>query len=134
LSQDEVASRKHVIWCEQKKNYIGHVSFSSDITELASKALVFMATGVNTSWKVPLGYFYVNGFDGEKRAKLLDECLKFLHNVCDTLEVCSITFDGDGANWLKSWVQISQTPVRAPFLKTPTVKNGYRSYWMYAMQ
>jgi hypothetical protein len=98
LSQDEVATRKHVIWCEQKKKYIGHVSFSSDITELASKALVFMATGVNTSWKVPLGYFYVNGFDGEKRAKLLDECLKFLHNGCDTLEVCSITFDGDGAN------------------------------------
>jgi hypothetical protein len=99
LSMDEVAIRKHVEWDPVKQKMMGYVSFISgtDGDDIASKALVFMATCVNSSWKVPLGYFYVNGFDANKRTKLLKECLKFMHDG-STAEICSLTFDGDAAN------------------------------------
>jgi hypothetical protein len=97
LSMDEMAVRKHIVWDPIKMKFVGHVSFSTDMNDVASKALVFMLTGVNSSWKIPIGYFYVNGFDADKRTKLLIECLQFI-NSGTNVDILSMTFDGDGAN------------------------------------
>jgi hypothetical protein len=39
-----------------------------------------MAVVVNSSWKIPCGYFLVNGLTGEK-ANLTKECITKLHEV-----------------------------------------------------
>ena len=41
----------------------------------ATEALVFMAVSVNSNWKVPCGYFLVNGLTGEEKANLAKDCL-----------------------------------------------------------
>ena len=54
--------------------------------------LVFMAVSVNSSWKVPCGYFLVNGLTGEEKANLTKECITKLHEV--GVKVVSFTCDG----------------------------------------
>lgn len=62
----------------------------------AKQALVVMATSINSHWKVPLGYFMINGLGAEERAKLLITCLKFLSDV--KVKCHSVTFDGAAVN------------------------------------
>ena len=42
-----------------------------DSSPVAKEALVLMALGVNQSWKVPLGYFFVVGLSEEGRANIV---------------------------------------------------------------
>ena len=58
----------------------------------ATDALVFMAVSVNSGWKVPCGYFLVNGLTGEQKANLTKECITKLHEV--GVKVVSFTCDG----------------------------------------
>jgi DNA transposase THAP9 len=98
LSMDEVAIRKHVEWDDSTQKMAGYVCFTSDVAQVADKALMFMATSINDDWKIPLGYFTVSGLDGEKRSVLLTECLKFINEGCPEAIICTLTFDGDPAN------------------------------------
>lgn len=62
----------------------------------ASYALVFMAVGLNASWKLLLGYFMIKSLNGDKRANLLTKCYEL---IADTgVVVNSITFDGASSN------------------------------------
>ena len=40
-----------------------------------------MVVGVNETWKVPVGYFFVDGLSGKERANLIKVCIKKLHDV-----------------------------------------------------
>ena len=51
-----------------------------------------MAVSVNSNWKVPCGYFLVNGPTGEKKANLTKDWLTKLHKV--GMNVVSFTCDG----------------------------------------
>jgi hypothetical protein len=66
------------------------------IMENGVKVIVFMATALNSNWKILLGYFYVDGLDHQKRAFLLKECLCFIEDL--SVEIESVTFDGDASN------------------------------------
>ncbi|XP_049832719.1 uncharacterized protein LOC126273218 [Schistocerca gregaria] len=48
---------------------------------LANEALRFMLTAVNGSWKIPIGYFLVNGLGAVEKSNLLKEALKFTHDA-----------------------------------------------------
>ena len=77
LMLDEMSIRKHVQW--DGKKYLGFVNLGTNIDDdslpEATKALVFMAVSVNSNWKVPCGYFLVNGLTGEEKANLAKDCL-----------------------------------------------------------
>jgi Transposase protein len=96
LAVDEMAIKRHVAWDKHAGKFIGQVSFGKSIDDLASKVIVFLATAINGSWKIPVGYFFVNGLDHKKRALLLEQCLFFLKDL--NADIASITFDGDPAN------------------------------------
>jgi DNA transposase THAP9 len=99
MTMDEMAVRKHLAYDKHNDKFDGTVDFqhkSKSSDDLASKALVFMLTAVNDSWKIPIGYFYVNGLSAELRAELITKCFEFLKDL--DLEVISLTFDGDPAN------------------------------------
>ena len=59
LMLDEMAIRKHVEW--DGKRFRGFVHLGTGINDdslpLATDALVYMAVSLNSSWKVPCGYF-----------------------------------------------------------------------------
>ena len=43
--------------------YQGHVDLGDGVKheKVAREALVVMAVGINSHWKLPIGYFFVNG-------------------------------------------------------------------------
>lgn len=68
----------------------------SDIVDHATNVLVFMAIGVNGHWKLPLGYFFIKGLNGNERANLLRTCLELVFET--SVVIHSITFDGAHSN------------------------------------
>ena len=68
------------------KKYRGYVDLGNEVEDddsapLAKDALVFMAVSINEAWKVPIGYFFIDGLSGKERANLIKVCLKKLHDV-----------------------------------------------------
>ncbi|CAB3982964.1 thap domain-containing 9 [Paramuricea clavata] len=94
LMLDEMSIRKHVQW--DGKKYRGFVDLDTGIHDdslpEATEALVFMAVSLNSNWKVPCGYFLVNGLTGEEKVNLTKDCLTKLHEV--GVKVVSFTYDG----------------------------------------
>ena len=94
LMFDEMAIRKHVEW--DGKRFRGFVDLGTGIDDdsvpEATDALVFMAVAVNSSWKVPCGYFLVNGLSGNEKANLTKDCIAKLHDV--GVKIVSFTCDG----------------------------------------
>ena len=68
----------------------------SDNKKAAGEALVFMAVGLNGHWKVPIGYFLINGISGEQQAALVREGLHHLHDA--GIQVAAFVCDGCGTN------------------------------------
>ena len=95
LMLDEMSIRKHVQYDGKKVR--GYVDLGTDVEvddtlPEATEALVIMAVSVNSNWKIPCGYFLVNGLTGEEKANLVRDCLKKLHEV--DVNVVSFTCDG----------------------------------------
>lgn len=82
LVMDEMSIRKKVEWVVDK--FIGHVGIGDNIDrdslpEAKEVLLVFLVTCINGHWKLPLGYFCIDGLSGGERANLVKQCLQFLH-------------------------------------------------------
>jgi len=95
---DEVAIRQHVEWDGQK--FQGYIDMGTGLHDdgmpIAKEALTFMVVGVNDSFKVPVGYFLIDGLGGTERANLVKQFLSKLHDV--GVIIVSLTFDGSAAN------------------------------------
>ncbi|KAM7282446.1 uncharacterized protein ISCGN_002596 [Ixodes scapularis] len=95
---DEMAVRRHVEWDGQK--FHGYedmgAGISDDSLPVAKEAFVVMIVGVNGQWKLPLGYFLVDGIGGEQRANLVKQALTLAHE--NGAKVVSLTCDGAPAN------------------------------------
>lgn len=96
---DEVAIRQQVEW--DGKKYYGFVncgaSVSTDTISEAKEALVIMLVGVNTHWKIPIGYFLINGLNGQEKANIILRALEFIGE--SAVVVSSLTFDGAPSNF-----------------------------------
>lgn len=77
LMMDEVAIRKHVEYAAGK--FHGYVDLGCGIVDdslpPAKDALVLMIVAIDDSWKIPVGYFLIDGLTGEERANVIKECL-----------------------------------------------------------
>ena len=72
LTLDEMSIRKHVEWDGNRmRGYVDlGTGIGDDLLPEATDALVFMVVCANASWKIPYGYFLMNGLTGEgKRDK-----------------------------------------------------------------
>ena len=97
---DETAIRKHVSW--DGKKFRGYVDLGNGVDEddsaaIAKDVLVLMAVSVNGSWKVPCGYFLVDGLNGIECANLVKVCIKKLHDV--GVNVVPLTRDGPACHF-----------------------------------
>lgn len=94
---DGMAIRQHAQWNESKKKFDGFVDMGDKVTgdgvlHLAKEALVFLISGVEETFKIPLAYFLTNSLDTVQQSYLLTELLIRLHEIDVT--VMAITFDG----------------------------------------
>ena len=60
-------------------------------------ALVLMAVSVNALWKIPVGYFLVDGMSGSERVNVVRECFQRLHTT--GVHVVSLTCDGPSCHF-----------------------------------
>ena len=99
LMFDEMAIKKHIEW--DGKKFLGYVdvcsSLDDDSTPVATEALVLMLVCLNGNWKVPCGYFLIDGMTGNERANIINQCLLKLHDV--GVYVASVTCDGPSCNF-----------------------------------
>lgn len=95
---DEMSIRRHIEW--DGKKFHGYVNYGIDTdddqTAVAKEVFVIMAVCVNGKWKLPVGYFFVDGLTGDQKCTLVSHCVKL---VTDTgAHVISLTFDGAPSN------------------------------------
>ncbi|KMQ85163.1 thap domain-containing protein 9-like protein [Lasius niger] len=93
---DEISIKKSLQRLPNGK-ICGYVDFgsemeSNDTIPLTKDALVMMVVSLDESWKIPLGYFLINGIDSATNSGLIREALIRLHEI--EVEVVSLTLDG----------------------------------------
>lgn len=94
---DEMSIRKHSQWNPYKLKFDGFIDMGLPATEekplaLAKDAIVFLVSGANDDFKIPVSYFLTNGLIAEERAALLNEILIRLADI--GIVIVSIIFDG----------------------------------------
>jgi len=100
MMMDEVSIKQDVHF-NGKRNQ-GYVNYGTGLNEdtdslpLAKEALVLMLVALNSNWKIPIGYFLINGMSGEEKANLVRTSLNIFHET--GVIVKSLTFDGAGSN------------------------------------
>lgn len=96
---DEMAVRQQIEY--DGSRYHGYVDMGACIDfsdkEEAKEALVFMLVAINDTWKLPVGYFFINGLTSEQKASLVTQC-PTLVKECGII-VANVTFDGCPANF-----------------------------------
>lgn len=72
------------------------IDMDGDEIQEAKNALVFLAVGINGYWKLPIGYFLIDGLNGQERVNLLQKAIELLSDT--GVKINSITFDGTSVN------------------------------------
>lgn len=81
---------------------IGYVDMGPDVRSdndtqnLAKECLVFMAVGITSRWKLPLGYFAIDSIGSEQQGNLLQTCFSLLYTI--DVKTASLTLDGAASN------------------------------------
>lgn len=98
LVMDEMSIRRQVEWTGKK--FTGYVdvgtNIDGDTLPEAREVLVFMLVSLNGSWKLPVGYFLLDGLSSTEKAGLVKKCLEFIFE--SGVLVNSFTFDGAPVN------------------------------------
>nr|CAH7746620.1 unnamed protein product [Callosobruchus chinensis] len=98
LVLDEMYIRRQVQWTGS--TFSGYIDIGSkidsDILPDAKEVLVFMLVCINGLWKIPVGYFFIDGLSGKEKAELATKCLVFNESG---VTVTSLTFDGAPVNF-----------------------------------
>lgn len=129
---DEMAIRQHSQWNPNRKKFDGFIDMGRQATEehslaLAKDALVFLVSGVNEDFKIPVSYFLTNGLIAEERAALLNEILIRLADIGTV--VVSITFDGLSANLAMCKIMGANFETEDAYIFDPT--NGKRRIYIF---
>lgn len=53
----------------------------NDSLPVAKEALTFMVVALNEQWKMPIGYFLIDGLSALERRNLTEQCLSKLHAI-----------------------------------------------------
>jgi len=95
LTIDEMCI-KRFLESDTHQNVYGHVNMGTDIVydcdkiPMVKNALVFLVAGLNGYWKIPVGYFLIDGLNGVERGNLL---IKAINLITETgVHLNSITF------------------------------------------
>lgn len=107
---DEMAIRKHVQWCPKTRCFVGYSTFGahvmdpddidtdemSDDCPVANQVIVFMLSGINDYFQIPIAYYFIKSLDAGYRVQLMDFILAEVEKR--DIRIVSITFDGYASN------------------------------------
>lgn len=100
---DEVSIRKHIQWNPKTRSFLGYVTYgfegNPNVEDLpvATQAIVFMISGINEFFQIPVAYYFIHSLDAFDRQKLL---LRVLKEVTEktSARIANVTFDGYMSN------------------------------------
>jgi len=126
---DEMSIKDEITQGPDKRVY-GHVDLgvssiecnSADMPHAKYALVLLYVPIIGEKWKIPLGYFLIDSFDGEARASLVNICLTLLHNVGAQAKV--LTFDGTYTNYTMCKTLGAELNYGARVLKTKKGKKG----------
>lgn len=96
-----MAIRKQSQWNPHKSKFDGFVDMGDKLTtegnlHLAKEALVFLVSGVEEDFKIPIAYFFINSLNTEQSAFVTNQIL--IRLIEKGVEITSITMDGNKTN------------------------------------
>ncbi|KAL4126994.1 hypothetical protein QTP88_011192 [Uroleucon formosanum] len=98
---DEMSIKQRVHWTGTRHQ--GYIDFGlggkteeMDNLPYAKDAFVIMVVGINTSWKVLIAYYLINGISAEEKANIILNCLQELDTTGVIIK--TLTFDGAANN------------------------------------
>ena len=97
---DGMSIRKHVDWDPVQQQMVGFVDVgtgSLENTDEATEVLVIMAVGLQSHWKVPVGYFLINGIAAEMQSEILISAIVSLYEHA-AVTVVALVMDGHTTN------------------------------------
>lgn len=109
LCFDEMSIRQQIIWSPEKEQMLGYVTYGSEDPDnplIAKEAIVYVISGLNDKFRIPIAYHFVNSLDGYKKAALLKSVLASLTEIgvtnptvtCDNHATNKKMFEILGAN------------------------------------
>lgn len=98
---DSMAIRKEIMWDMKGSQYIGFCDYGNNYSiegsEVpATEVLVFMLVSLNSKWKWPIGYFFVNKLKSCVQVQLIKSALTMASEA--SIRVRGVTCDGTQAN------------------------------------
>lgn len=98
---DEMHIRKLFQWCNKTKQMLGYptIGISPEIYAgdlAANQVIVFMASGVNGSFQLPIAYHFIKSLNAQMRRDLVFDVVNVLIDA--QIKVANIVFDGYPAN------------------------------------
>lgn len=100
LMFDEISIRKHIQWCSAARKFLGYITYGHDVNEeevpVANQAIVFMISGLNEFFQIPIAYYFIKSLNAGERKHLLESVIENLLQ-CD-IKIASKTFDGYSSN------------------------------------
>lgn len=101
LIRDEMAIRRQSQWNPHKSKFEGFVDMGDKLTtegnlHLAKEALVFLVSGVEEDFKIPVTYFFINSLNTEQSAFVTNHIMTLL--IQKGVVITSITMDGNKTN------------------------------------
>lgn len=119
--------KKHVQYDKSTGKIFGYIDkglqYAQPSEEEATSALVLMAVGLKGYWKLPLGYFLVDGVFWDYLASVTKECIIMLYRK--GIIVTSITCDGTQHNWTALGILGANLSISngAPYFQHPSDVN-----------
>jgi|UniRef100_A0A2S2QQI4 hypothetical protein len=86
---------------------------------MTKDAFVIIVVGMNTSWKVPIAYYLINGINTEEKANIILNCFRELDTT--GIIIKKLTFDGAANNLLmasKLGANLQYSELKLYFLHT----------------
>lgn len=97
---DEMKTHQLTEYVSSTQRYYGYVDhgfdFMPDNSDKATDVLLFLLVGINTTWKLPIGYFLVKGVTAQQKAQLVTQVFHLVHET--GVEIKALTCDGTKAN------------------------------------
>lgn len=131
MIMDEISIKQDVHF-NGKRNQ-GYVSYGTELNEdtdslpLAKEALVLMLVALNSNWKIPIGYFLLNGLSGDEKANLVRMALNIVHDTGVIIK--GLTFDGAASNF--SMASSLGCKLQPPEIKLITSNNERKFFYIF---
>lgn len=97
---DEMYIREHLQWMRDKK-FSGFITFGKiaencERLPLATQVLVFLLSGINISFHIPIAYFFIGNLEAIDKVVLITSVIKMLNTA--GVKLLTITCDGHPTN------------------------------------